>query len=584
MTNVRKKQIKTIGILLVAVIGLAVGFSAFSSSLNIKTKLSVNPNNGTFLVKFSKNASTLDESSVVPTKSSDIFSAYNGVIDNTGIPTISNLGGEFTQPGETITYDFYALNTGSYNAYLTDVIFNNVDGEVTNKVCTSTNGTNQSAVDEACKNITIKVIVGTNEITQTRSLSGHELSPNQSEPVKVVISYLEGGILPEVEFDVEFGNISMIYNSLEEGDIQVPQQQNPWLTRGLTSSNVAFDKVYLNTSSGEIIMGAYSNGGFYGGESGTSSSDVDFYISQHYMEVGEDYVLMNLGDGYMALVFDSSTTVSMYVDENSTSFTKQGIINNSEEPMIFTLTNNQLPAESNTSGSGSGSGSDSSESLGFSTCYISTDNGTSGLSEGDYIKCGSEGFYAISDPSNDEIAMIAETNLNTSSGYQGSGTLLEFQSSNNSYGYWMNGSNTLDNSFTPCTGESYCYTNNGVSYPIDVYGITNSQTANTSSLAQYVNSYVGLLNSALSTKTTGRLITFDELINLGCTYSNSIIDCTGTSSWVTSTNYWIGSAGSYDGVFGSSPGNSFSIWGYNTNNGLGIRPVIEISTSLINVS
>ena len=53
MTNTRKKQMKTLGILLVAVIGLTVGFAAFSSSLNIKTRLSVNPNNGTFLVKFS---------------------------------------------------------------------------------------------------------------------------------------------------------------------------------------------------------------------------------------------------------------------------------------------------------------------------------------------------------------------------------------------------------------------------------------------------------------------------------------------------------------------------------------------------
>ena len=238
MTNTRKKQIKTLGILLVAVIALTVGFSAFSSSLLVKTRLSVNPNSGTFNVKFSNSANRLDESQVVPTKSTDIFTAYNGVIDNSGIPTIANLGGEFTQPGETITYDFYTLNTGEYNAYLTDVIFNNVDGESVNKKCTSVDGTNQTAVDQACNSISIKLIMGTDKITSTRSIVGHELLPNASEPVKVVIEYAKDGVLPEVEFDVEIGSISMIYNSLEEGGVAPIPQQNVWHQRGLTSSNV----------------------------------------------------------------------------------------------------------------------------------------------------------------------------------------------------------------------------------------------------------------------------------------------------------------------------------------------------------
>ena len=249
MTSTRKKQIKTLGVLFVAIVGLAIGFGAFSSSLLVKTRLSVNPNNGTFNVKFSNSASTLDESQVVPTKSSDIFTAYNGVIDNSGIPTIANLGGEFTQPGETITYDFYTINMGDTKAYLTDVIFNNVDGESVNKKCTSVNGENQTQVDQACNSISIKVIMGTDKITGTRSIVGHELLPDGSEPVKVVIEYAKDAVLPEVEFDVEFGTISMIYNTLEgEGSTTPSGSETPSYTFSATAPDIC----YLSPEDGAI--------------------------------------------------------------------------------------------------------------------------------------------------------------------------------------------------------------------------------------------------------------------------------------------------------------------------------------------
>ena len=78
MTNTRKKQVRTLAILLIAVVGLTIGFAAFTSSLRIKTRLSVNPNKGTFNVKFSKASDKLDEGEVVSVKYLDIFEALNG--------------------------------------------------------------------------------------------------------------------------------------------------------------------------------------------------------------------------------------------------------------------------------------------------------------------------------------------------------------------------------------------------------------------------------------------------------------------------------------------------------------------------
>ena len=68
----------------------------------------------------------------------------------------------------------------------------------------------------------------------------------------------------------------------------------------------------------------------------------------------------------------------------------------------------------------------------------------------------------------------------------------------------------------------------------------------------------------------------------------------GLPDWLNATNFWLGSAGSNDGVWGYIGDDGYnSLWtgkfeihrlyraDYTNNNVFGIRPVIEISKSLI---
>ena len=143
-----KKKL-TIILLVLAVVGMSIGFAAFSTTLNISSTASVNPNSDTFSVKFSTNQDRLVVDEVVPSEISSGLTASNGVIDNSAAPTLKNLSVEFTAPGQYVEYIFYARNEGEYTAYLNNVYF---DGQ---KKCSADEGVEQSLVDSACSAINL---------------------------------------------------------------------------------------------------------------------------------------------------------------------------------------------------------------------------------------------------------------------------------------------------------------------------------------------------------------------------------------------------------------------------------------------
>ncbi|MBP3840821.1 MAG: hypothetical protein IK997_01705, partial [Bacilli bacterium] len=74
---------------------------------------------------------------------------------------------------------------------------------------------------------------------------------------------------------------------------------------------------------------------------------------------------------------------------------------------------------------------------------------------------------------------------------------------------------------------------------------------------------------------TGRLLTFEEATSLGCDANENTCP---EGSFITKTSFWLGSADYDDYVWGVDSGGYFYDNGYNVNN-VGVRPVIEISTS-----
>lgn len=202
--NYRKKQIITIVTLLV-IMGLSVGYAAFSSVLTIVSSASVKPDSSSFSVLFSSSGSSQVTNSVTGVGSGGA-TATNASISGT---TISGLKANFTAPGQTVTYTFYAHNVGQYDAYLRDVSFG--DG----KNCVAGSGTSADFVNAACDDINISVSVGGNLYSTDSSIYNHVLAKGKYELVEVVISYDSGGDVADGNFDISLGDISLVYSSVD---------------------------------------------------------------------------------------------------------------------------------------------------------------------------------------------------------------------------------------------------------------------------------------------------------------------------------------------------------------------------------
>ena len=247
-----KEKVITIAALVIAVIGLSIGFAAFASTLNISTSARVTPTD-TFSVKFSNLDTSLAVPSVLPTGNSTA-SGDTAPIDNSDDhnPVISNLSAHFTQPNQKVEYVFYVRNMGPYDAYLTDVRFNNVQGGRRNKKCTATSDNPVSDANAMCQYIDFKLeladspsnkeltpssnfasVVGNNYMVNKSTTP--ETRNTNSKLVKVTIEYPDGSPYADGSFDVDFGSVEMVFASLAG---YIPPAPTP-----ATSEQVAIDNL-----------------------------------------------------------------------------------------------------------------------------------------------------------------------------------------------------------------------------------------------------------------------------------------------------------------------------------------------------
>ena len=217
MEKDRGTKIIAIVALCVAVIGLSVGFAAFSSNLTISSSANVSPESTDFDVNFSTVNTTETAGTVLGVVSHDgIVTAGTATIDNSGDPTITGLQANFTEPGQSVTYSFYTHNAGKYIAYLNSVTYANVTGETESKICTAAEGTDATMVANACDDISVTVKVGSDPfIGSQASISDHSLAIDGYEPVEVKIEYAADGARTDGDFSVAFGNISLTYGSVD---------------------------------------------------------------------------------------------------------------------------------------------------------------------------------------------------------------------------------------------------------------------------------------------------------------------------------------------------------------------------------
>ena len=114
----------------------------------------------------------------------------------------------------------------------------------------------------------------------------------------------------------------------------------------------------------------------------------------------------------------------------------------------------------------------------------------------------------------------------------------------------------------------------GTSYPANVFD-------SNSNLYKPLENYKTYLKNTLGkTSITAKLMTYEDLIDLGCKMDGSFGNCSNAPSWVYSTNYWTAFANSDDHMWtvrsnGYFDGDDyFGLPGF-----LGLRPVITIKKS-----
>ena len=210
----RNYKLISILALIIGVVGVSLGYAAFSSTLTINTAAEERPDGTKFNVDFSSATGSVATNPVVATLNPTGvtgFTATDGVIDNTSDPTITNLKATFTEPGQTATYTFYARNIGEFVAYLNSIVFTG------NKTCTPGSGTTASMVTAACDDITMTVQVGSETATDSgvASITGHTLAINADEAIVVTISYVAGGDITDGDFDVTFPVVTLTYESAD---------------------------------------------------------------------------------------------------------------------------------------------------------------------------------------------------------------------------------------------------------------------------------------------------------------------------------------------------------------------------------
>jgi len=226
------------------------------------------------------------------------------------------------------------------------------------------------------------------------------------------------------------------------------------------------------------------------------------------------------------------------------------------------------------------------------------------IQTGDELAIETEHFYVVSSD-NDNTVLLAKYNLlvgnteiSTSGTGEVSGAIVLNDILPTDEGYGLQNENTKDYIYKIYIGstntekkligiQSFSKKNywndkvgEGLTYPGD-YSKPNYPYVydSNSNLYNYVEEYKSELEKLNVNINKARLLTYQEAINLGCTSSYEImcpID-TEKNSFITETNFWLGSAYDDDNIWAIRT--SGGIQSYDKYSRLGTRPVLEIKTS-----
>ena len=233
--------------LVVAVVGLSLGFAAYSTSLRISTTADVKPaNDNNWNVGFSTNGTTIEDVTTAGTKAgvnatTATPALSGGSIDVTKY-TIAQTSGQNavlkTEAGSYVTYTLDILNKGTIPAYLDAIDFSNVTMTCTNGAApsgsadwtliegeegagTKRGGGNSTEISNAdcAKMFNLTLSIGGTEYTKDSSSFSNTISAGGSTPVVLKLAYAgteeANNVAKTLDGDITVtaGNISVVYVS-----------------------------------------------------------------------------------------------------------------------------------------------------------------------------------------------------------------------------------------------------------------------------------------------------------------------------------------------------------------------------------
>ena len=213
-----KKELVLIA-LLVAVVGMSLGFAAFSSTLNISSSANVNPNSSDFKIAFSTTQYAVDTNNTNCKISEGI--GNNGGIGGIGCVksnAVSDMAAVFTKPGQSVDFKIYVHNTGQYDAYLSGINYNAL-ANGTYKMCSASTTDSTKATDSlvqaACEGINVSITVGGNTYSLGNNIFGHKLSKGSVEELVMRVEYVSGSALADGPFNVEISDFQFNYSTVD---------------------------------------------------------------------------------------------------------------------------------------------------------------------------------------------------------------------------------------------------------------------------------------------------------------------------------------------------------------------------------
>lgn len=217
MEKDRSSKVIAIVALLVAVVGLSLGFAAFSQTLTITPEASVKRDSSKFKVEFSNEAETTTTGSVTGVVEEDDPENATGGTATINELSVTNANAKFSKDGQTITYTWYVRNTGSIDAYLRGVTFTN-----TSASCEASgegsDDANDALIEEACKHIKAEITVHGETFSNSQD-SGftdstkYKIAAGTNTTIKLVITAETGATLTDSDYKATFGTITLDYKS-----------------------------------------------------------------------------------------------------------------------------------------------------------------------------------------------------------------------------------------------------------------------------------------------------------------------------------------------------------------------------------